>query len=454
MGKIVKFCTTCDEGFAEKFAFCPNCGSGLQAFEMNPWVAGTPAVVEPEAAASMETEMPVMAAPPETEGSIVEVEPVAVANATNDVAADEVVEEATFAGASEAHDESFDGTETVTSYNIPASTPVYVSRQTRDVDASAGPAVYTLPVSNEISDFRVTVMEEKDTKTRNSLLLATFAFMMVGLFSGLVYSIFSKDLEVGSIDSDFFNAILVEDVPAVVEEEAPKPREKKDAGGGGGGGREEKEETTRGDLADQTRNPIRPPDAKTPRMENPSLKLPPPSTEGDRKFEKKFDRWGDPNGRFESFSNGTGSGGGQGSGQGTGQGSGRGTGAGSGTGSGSGSGLGSGNGDGTGRGNAGGDLPPPPPKPPGVTQALKIVSKPKATYTDAARANNVQGVVILRVTFLASGAVGDISTVRGLPNGLTEQAIAAARRIQFEPSKVDGVGRSVTRQVEYSFTMY
>ena len=36
MGKIVKFCNACEEGFAEKFGFCPNCGAQLTAFEMNP----------------------------------------------------------------------------------------------------------------------------------------------------------------------------------------------------------------------------------------------------------------------------------------------------------------------------------------------------------------------------------------------------------------------------------
>src|SRR5258705_12218350 len=46
MGKIVKFCSSCDEGFAEKFGFCPNCGQTLQSFEMNPVVAEAPAVQE------------------------------------------------------------------------------------------------------------------------------------------------------------------------------------------------------------------------------------------------------------------------------------------------------------------------------------------------------------------------------------------------------------------------
>ena len=36
MGKIVKYCTVCEEGFAEKFSFCPNCAASLSAFEMKP----------------------------------------------------------------------------------------------------------------------------------------------------------------------------------------------------------------------------------------------------------------------------------------------------------------------------------------------------------------------------------------------------------------------------------
>nr|MBA3600465.1 hypothetical protein [Acidobacteriota bacterium] len=36
MGKIVKYCAACDESFAEKFGFCPNCGQAMTAFEMNP----------------------------------------------------------------------------------------------------------------------------------------------------------------------------------------------------------------------------------------------------------------------------------------------------------------------------------------------------------------------------------------------------------------------------------
>lgn len=137
---------------------------------------------------------------------------------------------------------------------------------------------------------------------------------------------------------------------------------------------------------------------------------------------RPYDRWGDPNGRFMSDGNG------QGSGRGTGQGSGSGTGTGSGGGYGSGSGIGD--------------------------KELWIISKPRGKYTDAARENNIQGIVVLRIAFLASGQIGSISVVKGLPHGLTEQAIAAARLISFEPKKVDGVPQTVTRTMEYPFTIY
>jgi hypothetical protein len=55
---------------------------------------------------------------------------------------------------------------------------------------------------------------------------------------------------------------------------------------------------------------------------------------------------------------------------------------------------------------------------------------------------------------LASGQVGSITPVTRLPHGLTEQAIAAARRINFTPKKVNGVSQSVIVTLEYGFNIY
>ena len=75
-------------------------------------------------------------------------------------------------------------------------------------------------------------------------------------------------------------------------------------------------------------------------------------------------------------------------------------------------------------------------------------------FTDAARQAGYQGSVTLRITFLASGQVGSIAAVSGGPYGTTEAAIAAARRIVFEPAKRDGVPYTVNKTFQYSFTLY
>jgi len=93
-------------------------------------------------------------------------------------------------------------------------------------------------------------------------------------------------------------------------------------------------------------------------------------------------------------------------------------------------------------------------KGPKVVTPLKIISKQKAEYTAEARSTGIQGTVTLRVTFLASGGIGSITTVRGLPFGLTEQAIEAARKIEFEAEKVDGVPRTTARPVTFTFNIY
>ncbi len=88
------------------------------------------------------------------------------------------------------------------------------------------------------------------------------------------------------------------------------------------------------------------------------------------------------------------------------------------------------------------------------TSVLKVLSKPCPTYTDAARQNQIEGKVRLRVTFLASGQIGHIVPINNLSDGLTEQAIAAAKEIKFDPATRNGVPISITKIIEYNFTIY
>lgn len=446
MGKILKFCNSCEEGFAERFTFCPDCGGSLQAVELNP--------VEPVAAVQPE---PVVAAIEEPQApSFIQEE---VSEPIREMVSHEPTpDEIEFASApteeipAVAEEPVVAAAEPSTSRH---ETPAFMTAPGILFESEpryADEVRHTIPapiLSKDGEGYSITVIEEKGGQ-RNGLLLAATAFAVVVALGSWAVSLFNKSLDIGAIGDDRSIAMLLDDVPMPTEEEPEKPETEKDAGGGGGGGKEEKDPPSLGDMANQTKNPIRPPDANTYRSDNFELKVPVPSTEGNKTFEQKYDRYGDPNSKFTGISNGPGRGGGLGTGDGTGQGSGNGTGAGSGSGSGYGGGSGSGNGDGTGAGD--GRAPAPPPA--RVTQPLRITYKQKAQYTDAARTNGVQGTVTLRVTFLASGGIGSITTVKGLPHGLTEQAIAAARNMKFEPEMAGGVPRTTTRPVSFTFNIY
>ena len=88
------------------------------------------------------------------------------------------------------------------------------------------------------------------------------------------------------------------------------------------------------------------------------------------------------------------------------------------------------------------------------TKPLKLTSKPRAAYTDLARMYQITGNIKLRVTFLADGTIGEIVSVKKLPFGLTNSAITAAKNIIFEPSQKENIPVTVTKQVEYHFTLY
>lgn len=107
-----------------------------------------------------------------------------------------------------------------------------------------------------------------------------------------------------------------------------------------------------------------------------------------------------------------------------------------------------------GAGSPAGDTAPTMAASAGTTQNLAILSKPRPPYTKLGRRNMTEGVVKLRVTFLATGQIGSIDVFQTLPDGLTEQAIAAARNIKFKPKTVNGVPINVTKVVEYSFSIF
>jgi len=89
-----------------------------------------------------------------------------------------------------------------------------------------------------------------------------------------------------------------------------------------------------------------------------------------------------------------------------------------------------------------------------VSEKARVVSKPQPSYTEEARPKQIAGTVVLKVVFSARGTVENIRVVSGLPYGLTERAIEAARSIRFTPAKKDGVAVSMWMQLEYNFNLY
>ena len=85
---------------------------------------------------------------------------------------------------------------------------------------------------------------------------------------------------------------------------------------------------------------------------------------------------------------------------------------------------------------------------------IRIVAKPLAMYTDKARKTKTKGTVTLRIEFLANGSVGDIELVKGLPNGLSENAIDAAKKMVFLPSRLNGKPVNTKLTVQYGFNIY
>src|SRR6267142_3116418 len=219
-----------------------------------------------------------------------------------------------------------------------------------------------------------------------------------------------------------------------------KPKQEK-AGGGGGGGREEAKPASAGKLpqASLTVPQILPPDPKPPVIKNPSLPVA-ATVNADPMLVPPDARvlpYGDPKSKSTTPSSGPGTGNGIGSGTGTGVGSGEGNGIGPGRGGNIGGGDFNAGGGGPGGGGGGTDYSRVFAGK-DVSKKAIVTYKPEPGYTEDARKNQVTGTVVLRAVFTSAGQVTSITAVKPLPNGLTDKAIAAARQIEFIPAVKDG----------------
>lgn len=426
VNKTVKHCGVCQENFGDRFSFCPVCGEPLRTVEVGQNEAFAAAPTRDNAQIQREEAVAATIAP-----LIAENAPQFVSQKAS----------GTTNGASNSQEpqpKRISDSETKFKPNLSKSAqPVNSGR------VKSGDGLYHL-----------TMLQPSPTYGRYlsyGALLGLFILMTSGI-SLMIVDIYNYNLDIEAPDVVSVLGNIATDDPEPVEVEKVIPIKSKDeGGGGGGGGRNDPKPASAGAQAPQRPEPAMiTPSVNLPRLDNPSLRIQ-ATTQGPVPTKRVENApYGITGGGIDP-SDGPGRGLGQGNGNGTGQGNGRGTGIGNGNGSGIGN--GDGNGIGNGRGD-GGEAPPAPKPPPAVTEKLAILSKPRANYTEEARKNQISGTVVVSVTFSASGQVTGISAVRGLPYGLTDQAIAAARQIKFNPQKQNGQAISVTRKIEYNFNLY
>jgi TonB family protein len=309
---------------------------------------------------------------------------------------------------------------------------------------------------------------------RNVALAVAASFVIIGSVVGLVIFLESIRSKQSAAANPYENLELVGYVENEIPKEQPTPDkgaagtnegkgggskpEYKKPGGGGGGGRQEQTPASAGKMppAQLDQAPINPPSPKPPVAR---ASLPTPSIVQVDPALLKVDNRDIPYGPIGATgtvpSSGSGRGGGMGEGSGGGMGGGEGTGAGPGRGGNMGGGDRVDGGGGPGGGGGGGGVDYSRPfKQNEVSRKALITFKPEPGFTEEARKNNVTGVVRLRAILSSSGAVTNITTVKGLPDGLTEKAIAAARQIRFTPAEKDGRAVSQYVVLEYNFNIY
>src|SRR5882762_8118227 len=231
-----------------------------------------------------------------------------------------------------------------------------------------------------------------------------------------------------------------------------KPKQEK-AGGGGGGGRQEQTPASAGKLpqVDLRIPQVVAPDPHPPVIKNPALPMPATLDADPALFppDTRQLQYGDPKSKSTTPSSGSGTGNGIGQGNGGGVGPGNGGGYGPGNGGNTGGGERREGGGGPGGGGGGTDYSKIFSGK-DVTSKARVLEKPEPTYTEAARKNQITGTA----AFSAGGSVTNIHAVSGLPDGLAERAIAAAKNSRFAPATKNGHPVSMWMELQYNFNLY
>jgi TonB family protein len=88
----------------------------------------------------------------------------------------------------------------------------------------------------------------------------------------------------------------------------------------------------------------------------------------------------------------------------------------------------------------------------GIKKAV-ILEQPRPKYTKEAKKKKIEGTVIIKAVLSSKGEVTNIKVISGLPEGLTERAIEATKRIKFQPAMKNCRLASEWVQLEYNFKL-
>jgi TonB family protein len=83
----------------------------------------------------------------------------------------------------------------------------------------------------------------------------------------------------------------------------------------------------------------------------------------------------------------------------------------------------------------------------------EIVARVPAEYTETARAQGIEGTVVLMVLVRRDGSVGDISISKSLEESLDQSALAAVKEWEFVPATRGGRAVEVVVQIEIEFKL-
>lgn len=89
----------------------------------------------------------------------------------------------------------------------------------------------------------------------------------------------------------------------------------------------------------------------------------------------------------------------------------------------------------------------------GDVTAPRAIHKQPPLYTEVARKEKIQGLVILQLVIDETGKVTDVDVLKGLPYGLTETAIAAVEKWRFEPATHKGEPVAVLYNITINFRL-